>query len=99
MNTSNLDISTSNIFVNTFNADLFSDGKRTYARNQHNQLLTKTDKYLIPDFPITSNQLIEVKDYRQILRDFFSRDDVINYHYNINGNNFPELPDVPSFIN
>jgi hypothetical protein len=100
MNISNIDIdiNTSNIFINTFNADLFSEGKRNYARNQRNQLLTKTDKYLIPDFPITSNQLIEVKDYRQILRDFFSRDDVINYHYNINKNEFPELPDVPSFI-
>ena len=97
MNTSNLDINTSNLDF-TFNADLFSEGKRSYTRNQRNQLLTKTDKYLIPDFPITSNQLIEVKDYRQILRDFFSRDDVINYHYNINKNEFPELPNVPSFI-
>lgn len=98
MNTSNLDINTSNLDF-TFNADLFSDGKRTYARNQRNQLLTKTDKYLIPDFPITSNQLIEVKEYRQLLRDFMDSDGVVNYHYNINGNEFPELPNTPSFIN
>ena len=103
MNTSNLDINTSNININTsniaFNADLFSENRRTYACNERNKLLVKTDKYLIPDFPsINPEQLIELKQFRQVLRDFFSRDDVVNYHYDINGNEFPELPDAPSFI-
>ena len=88
MNTSNLDINTSNVdFI--FNADLFSEGKRTYARNQRNQLLTKTDKYLIPDYPITSNQILEVKIYRQELRDYMN-------HFNIEIQS--DFPTPPSFI-
>jgi hypothetical protein len=35
-----------------------------------NQLLLETDKYLLPDFPITPEQLEIVKEYRQALRYF-----------------------------
>jgi hypothetical protein len=103
INTSNIDINISNLNINTsniaFNADLFSENRRTYASNERNKLLVKTDKYLIPDFPsITTQQLIELKEFRQNLRDFFSRDDVVNYHYDTNENDFPNLPDTPSFI-
>ena len=34
------------------------------------ELLIATDKYLLPDFPITAEQLEIVKEYRQALRDF-----------------------------
>ena len=34
-------------------------------RNIRNQLLADSDKYLLLDYPISSNNLILVKDYRQ----------------------------------
>jgi hypothetical protein len=49
-----------------------------------NNLLLDTDKYLLPDFPITPDNLIIIKDYRQKLRDFTK-------------NNY-ELPARPEFI-
>ncbi len=49
-----------------------------------NQLLDKTDKYLLPDFPITPEQLEIVKEYRQALRDFT--------------NNNCIMPDKPDFV-
>jgi hypothetical protein len=42
----------------------------TNLRNQRNQLLKETDKYLLPDFPITEENLILIKDYRDKLRNF-----------------------------
>ena len=39
-------------------------------RTQRNQLLQETDKYLLPDFPITEEHLILIKDYRDKLRNF-----------------------------
>ena len=41
-------------------------------REKRNELLLQTDKYLIPDYPITSEQLILIKEYRQNLRDYMS---------------------------
>ena len=35
-----------------------------------NELLQKTDKYLLSDYPITSEQLEIIKTFRQALRDF-----------------------------
>ena len=49
-----------------------------------NNLLLETEKYLLPDFPITPDNLIIIKDYRQKLRDFTK-------------NNY-ELPARPEFI-
>ena len=49
-----------------------------------NNLLLQTDKYLLPDFPITAEQLEIVKEYRQALRDFT--------------NNNYELPERPDFL-
>lgn len=40
--------------------------------------LTRSDRYVLPDFPITSYQLMEVKEYRQVPGDFMSRDDILN---------------------
>ena len=53
-------------------------------KNIRNQLLLETDKYVLPDFPITPDNLIIIKDYRQKLRDFTK-------------NNY-ELPERPEFI-
>ena len=49
-----------------------------------NNLLLETDKYLLPDFPITAEQLEIVKEYRQALRDF--------------PNNNYEIPEKPDFV-
>lgn len=53
-------------------------------KNQRNLILNETDKYLIPDYPITPENLIIVKEYRQALRDFTL-------------NNYV-LPDKPDFV-
>ena len=53
-------------------------------KNKRNKIWGETDKYLIPDFPITPEQLIIVKEYRQLLRDFT--------------NNNYILPDKPAFV-
>jgi hypothetical protein len=53
-------------------------------KNTRNQLLEKTDKYLLPDFPITPEQLEIIKTYRQQLRDFT--------------NNNYIMPDKPDFV-
>ena len=57
---------------------------KLYIISQRNQLLNKTDKYLLPDFPITVDNLIIIKEYRQALRDFT--------------NNNYIMPERPSFI-
>ena len=55
-----------------------------YNKNIRNELLLETDKYVLPDFPITPDNLIIIKDYRQKLRNFTE-------------NNY-ELPERPEFI-
>jgi hypothetical protein len=55
------------------------------SRQNRNQLLKDTDIYLITDFPITQEKLIQIKNYRQQLRDMTI-------------NNFI-LPKKPDFIN
>ena len=50
-------------------------------KEQRNKLLTDSDKYLLLDFPISSNNLILVKDYRQKLRDYMDLPEVKNYNY------------------
>jgi hypothetical protein len=53
-------------------------------KNQRNLILAETDKYLLPDYPLTPEQLIIVKEYRQALRDFTNN----NYIF----------PDKPDFV-
>ena len=53
-------------------------------KNQRNLILIETDKYLISDYPITPENLIIVKEYRQALRDF-----TLNNYI---------LPDKPDFV-
>jgi hypothetical protein len=42
-----------------------------------NQLLAESDKYVLVDFPITPENLILIKQYRQQLRDFTNNDYII----------------------
>jgi len=62
-------------------------------KEQRNQLLADSDKYLLLDFPISSNNLILVKDYRQKLRDYMDLPEVKNYNY---ASTTP-IPDFPTF--
>ena len=43
-------------------------------KNKRNKILGETDKYLLSDFPITPEQLIIIKEYRQALRNFTQND-------------------------
>lgn len=60
---------------NLTNSELYKKGllsEETFAvikRNERDFLLSKTDKYLLPDFPINDEKLNKVKAYRQYLRD------------------------------
>ena len=62
-------------------------------KEERNKLLTDSDKYLLLDFPISSNNLILVKDYRQKLRDYMDLSEVKNYNY---ASTTP-IPDFPQF--
>ena len=68
--------------------ELDPNAKETFknmVRQNRNQLLKDTDLYLIPDFPITPEKLVLIKQYRQKLRDAPENDFII--------------PDLPEFIN
>ena len=56
----------------------------TLLKNTRNLILAETDKYLLPDYPITSEQLEIVKNYRKSLRDFTNNDYI--------------MPDKPDFV-
>ncbi len=64
-----------------------------FKRENRNQLLSSSDRYILADYPITSNNLILIKDYRQQLRDYMDLDEVKNHN---SSNNIP-LPDFPPF--
>ena len=55
--------------------------KLVLLRNTRNSYLALTDKYLLPDFPITDDNRNIIKTYRQYLRDFIN----INHDSIING--------------
>lgn len=42
-------------------------------RNKRNILISDTDKYLLPDYPISEEKLAEMKEYRNSLRDLPSQ--------------------------
>ena len=44
--------------------------KEAEARAVRNQYLSDTDKYMIPDFPITEEERQQCKDYRKYLRNY-----------------------------
>ena len=60
-------------------------------RQQRDELLKESDKYLLSDYPITPENLELVKTYRQQLRDYMDLDVVKNYS---SSNNIP-MPDLP----
>ena len=62
-------------------------------KEERNKLLADSDKYLLLDYPISSNNLILVKDYRQKLRDYMDLPEVKNYNY---ASTTP-IPDFPQF--
>ena len=57
-----------------------------FKRENRNQLLKESDKYLLPDYPITPENLELIKTYRQQLRDYMDLDVVKNYSLS---NNIP----------
>lgn len=60
-------------------------------REKRNNLLLDSDKYLLPDFPISSNNLLLIKAYRQELRDYMNLPEILNYDLTTS------LPDLPKF--
>ena len=65
-----------------------------FKRDQRNQLLKESDKYLLPDYPISSSNLELVKQYRQQLRDYMDLPAVVNYSSS-NNIQFPPFPPFP----
>ena len=63
------------------------------ARNIRNELLNKTDRYFLIDYPIHHKQQNIIKNYRQELRDFIN----INKEKILNGDKV-DFPTQPDFI-
>ena len=63
------------------------------ARNIRNELLNRTDRYVLSDYPISLEQQIEIKAYRQDLRNFIND----NKEKILNGEKI-DFPPHPDFI-
>jgi hypothetical protein len=63
------------------------------ARNIRNELLNRTDRYFLIDYPIAYEQQNIIKAYRQELRDFIN----INKEKILNGDKI-DFPTQPDFI-
>jgi hypothetical protein len=63
------------------------------ARNIRNELLNRTDRYFLIDYPIAYEQQMIIKLYRQDLREFIN----INKEKILNGDKL-DFPTVPDFI-
>ena len=63
------------------------------ARNIRNELLNKTDRYILSDYPISLEQQIIIKTYRQDLRQFIND----NKEKILNGEKI-DFPPQPDFI-
>jgi hypothetical protein len=63
------------------------------ARNIRNELLNKTDRYFLIDFPIDYEQQMIIKKYRQDLRNFINENEI-----KILAGEKPEFPEPPDFI-
>ena len=61
------------------------------ARNLRNELLNKTDRYILEDYPISQEQKEIIKTYRQNLREFINdnKDKILNGEKI----DFPKQPD------
>ena len=64
------------------------------ARNIRNELLNRTDKYVLSDYPITLEQQMIIKTYRQDLREFINNNEI-----KILSGDKVEFPPQPTFIN
>ena len=63
------------------------------ARNIRNELLNRTDRYILSDYPISLEQQMIIKAYRQDLREFIN----INKEKILNGEKI-DFPTQPDFI-
>ena len=63
------------------------------ARNIRNELLNKTDRYFLIDFPIDYEQQMIIKKYRQDLRNFINENEI-----KILAGEKVEFPKQPDFI-
>jgi hypothetical protein len=63
------------------------------ARNIRNELLNRTDRYVLSDYPISPEQLMEIKEYRQNLREFINENEI-----KILAGEKVEFPQQPDFI-
>ena len=62
-------------------------------RNVRNELLNKTDKYILSDYPITLEKQMIIKTYRQDLREFINNNEI-----KILAGDMVEFPQQPNFI-
>jgi hypothetical protein len=65
------------------------------ARNIRNELLNKTDRYILEDYPLTEEEKEVVKDYRKKLRDFINE----NKDKILSEGQTPDFPIQPKFVN
>ena len=66
------------------------------ARNIRNELLNRTDRYMLEDYPnLTPEELKSIKDYRHALREFIN----INKENILLNEKTPDFPIQPEFIN
>jgi hypothetical protein len=63
------------------------------ARNIRNELLNRTDRYFLIDYPIAYEQQMIIKTYRRELRDFINN----NKERILNGEKV-DFPEQPNFI-
>ena len=63
------------------------------ARNIRNELLNKTDRYFLIDFPIEYEKQLIIKKYRQDLRDFINNNEI-----KILAGEKVDFPKQPDFI-
>ena len=63
------------------------------ARNIRNELLNKTDKYILSDYPISLEQQMKIKLYREELRNFINNNEI-----KILAGEKVEFPTQPDFI-
>ena len=63
------------------------------ARNIRNELLNRTDRYFLIDFPIEHEKQMIIKKYRQELRDFINENEI-----KILAGEKVEFPKQPDFI-
>ena len=63
------------------------------ARHIRNELLNKTDKYILSDYPISLSQQMIIKTYRQDLREFINNNEI-----KILAGEKVDFPKQPDFI-